>query len=1078
MNRRDFLKTLSFGGSVSALSACGVDDNIYYTPIEQYLPYVTRPEQVTPGTNTNFATSIGKGPRAWPTVAVHRDGRVINVGANKLAPANVAPPAVPTDALLELQRHYSPDRIQGPRKGEGAAKSPVAWQEALGEFGTAVKAARDGGKRVVFLSGYRGGTIVELIRSFTNNDAIFWEPLGMDAEALAATALFGEGGLPRYNPANATLILSFGAPFLSNAWGNPAVQTGYSRARHAQGDSVARFVAITPHQDQTAANADSWYPCVPGTEAEVAMAIAKLVAEGAGYQGPARALLDQVDVGRASQVSGVPQDVITGLVALFKTGSAICLPGGTGGASKAATRLAAATYLINALRDDPELFSGGGYRGPVSSYAEVEKLIADMEAGQVGVLIVDDADPVYTLPQGERFAAAMGKVALTVSTSSHPSETGLAAKLVLPTHDPFEDWGDEEPWAGFRLLRQPAQAPMYDTQALGDLLLATWRAADAATASPLSWRDWLKSRWAETVYRTPAEGELAEGEAPPAPIAPVAYDSVEFRRFWEDKLIAGFHETRVRRRLEVLGTPEALATVLGGGASPGDGSPAGEGEYYLQVFPHAFYLDGRYANEPWAHEVPDPMTGHVWDSWVLVHPQTAEKLNVDDRDLVTIKSATGEITVGVEIHPCVRPDVVAIPMGGGHTAASGRYAEQVGVNVMKLLAPVQDASGALALQQTKVSVTKAGGRSEQVSTFGHDTDSNRNFVAVVDAGEWAKVGDAPSEHPGDLTGIHHLPMDKRLVEREIAWRQQNPQAEPEKTAYLGFYPVPDHPTYRFAMTIDTNSCVGCSACVVACYAENNLPVVGKWKIKQRREMSWIRINRYFANHTEDGSPSVHFVPMLCQHCGHAPCESVCPVLATYHSIDGLNAMVYNRCVGTRYCSNACPYSVRRFNYHSYVWPEPFNLQLNPDVTARTMGVMEKCTFCVQRIRRTKSAFRDLGFTTTVPDEQLRQLTACAEACPTQAITFGNLVDPESTPAKTRKSGRNYMILAELNTYPAINYLARASFHVRRAHSSGHGGSHGTESHAEKAHGEQPHGAPAHTEKTPGEHQNENGAGGH
>ena len=197
-------------------------------------------------------------------------------------------------------------------------------------------------------------------------------------------------------------------------------------------------------------------------------------------------------------------------------------------------------------------------------------------------------------------------------------------------------------------------------------------------------------------------------------------------------------------------------------------------------------------------------------------------------------------------------------------------------------------------------------------------------------------------------------------------------------------------------------------------------------------MSWIRVNRYLKDTPEGHSPAVHFVPMMCQQCGHAPCESVCPVLATYHTIDGLNAMVYNRCVGTRYCSNACPYSARKFNYHSYVWPEPFNLQLNPDVVTRTMGVMEKCSFCVQRLRRIKSAYRDRGFTRPVPDSSLEQLPACADACPSQAITFGNLVDPESGASKLRKSPRHYIPIAELNTFPAVSYLARASFHVEEA----------------------------------------------
>ncbi|MEQ1503495.1 MAG: 4Fe-4S dicluster domain-containing protein, partial [Myxococcota bacterium] len=910
------------------------------------------------------------------------------------------------------------------------------WDVALDELSAAVKAARDGGKKVVYVGPYRSGTIVDVLQAFTGGNTLFWEPLGRDAEALAAKALFGPGAsLPRYNLAKAHYVLSFGAAFLGDAWGNAGNRSAFADARDANtGHYVARFVAITPHQDQTAANADDWHACKPGTEAMVALAIARLVADKKGYQGPARAMLAAGDPKAAADASGIPESTIVAISAMFAAGGAVALPGGIAGASAAATRLAAATFVLNAIADERDLFSGGGYRGPVSSYGDVEQLIADLDAGTVGVLIVDDVDPVHALP-GSRFAEAMGKAALTVSTSSFPSETVAAAKLVLPTNDVFEDWGDEEPWAGYHLIRQPAMLPLYSTMPLADLLFTVWRKVDPATAPAIAWRDVVKARWAALGYAQTVDptgaAPLPVGPLPLATAAPAVFAEAPFMRWWEGVLTSGFVETPADRRLEVVGSVDLA----------GSGEPAGTGEYYLQVFAHPFILDGRYANEPWAHEVPDPMTGQVWDSWVLVHPETASKLGVSDNDLVKVAVGDKSIEVGIEVHPCIRPDTIAIPLGGGRTRSSGRYAENVGKNVASILAPTKDPSGALVWQQSKCSVVRAGSKAELVSLFGNDDDQGRNFVAVVDAGEWEKTGDVEAEDPGHLTGIHELPMDRRLVAAEAEWHKANPDAEPEKTQFVDFYPVPDHPTYRFAMTIDTNACNGCGACSVACYAENNLAVVGKWKLEKHRQMSWIRINRYFAAHAESATGegegrSVHFVPMLCQHCGHAPCESVCPVLATYHSIDGLNAMVYNRCVGTRYCANACPYSVRRFNYHSYVWPEPFNLQLNPDVTARTMGVMEKCTFCVQRIRRTKSAYRDLGFTNTVPDDALRQLPACAEACPSQAITFGNLVDPESVPAKTRKSGRSYLALADVNTFPAINYLARASFHVQRHHAGG------------------------------------------
>jgi molybdopterin-containing oxidoreductase family iron-sulfur binding subunit len=457
----------------------------------------------------------------------------------------------------------------------------------------------------------------------------------------------------------------------------------------------------------------------------------------------------------------------------------------------------------------------------------------------------------------------------------------------------------------------------------------------------------------------------------------------------------------------------------------------GSGEFTLVSFEHSFLGDGRFANVPWAQEAPDPLSGQTWDTWVVVSRATAAKLGLEDDDLVTLTTATGSIDVGVEILPVVRDDVVAVPFGNGHTSA-GRYTDGIGKNVIALLSTVTGAGG-VAWQQAKVSLTKAGSKAGLTSAFGMgDHDPGRNWVANAPAAQVAEHGDAPSAHPGELTGIHHLPMDRRLQERGIT----------------DFYPAPDHPTYRFAMTVDTDACTGCGACSIACYAENNLPVVGKRKVGEGREMAWIRINRYLQG---DDGEEVHFLPLMCQQCAHAPCESVCPVLATYHTLDGLNAMVYNRCAGTRYCSNACPYSLRRFNYHSYTWPEPFNLQLNPDVVTRTMGVMEKCTFCVQRIRRVKSAYKDGGaFTQTVPDAALTQLPACADACPSQALTFGNLEDENSKPTLLRKSGRTYTPIHEINTMSAVNYLAKANFH--KTHDS-HGGDHaaGADDNHEPAH---------------------------
>ena len=287
--------------------------------------------------------------------------------------------------------------------------------------------------------------------------------------------------------------------------------------------------------------------------------------------------------------------------------------------------------------------------------------------------------------------------------------------------------------------------------------------------------------------------------------------------------------------------------------------------------------------------------------------------------------------------------------------------------------------------------------------------------------------------PASIIPMHHVPVDKRLTDAGMN----------------DMYPEPDHPPYRFALAVDNNRCTGCGACETACFAENNNPVVGPEQIKLARHMGWIRLSRYFEG--EGDEPDVRFQMNVCQQCSHAPCEGVCPVLATYHNLDGLNAMVYNRCVGTRYCANNCPYTARRFNFHTYRWPESFNLMLNPDVVTREMGVMEKCTFCVQRLRTVKDQYRDQGI--AAPDSALRRLTACAQACPSDALVFGNANDPKAEVSQLFTEPRAYAMLSELNTKPGVRYLARINHSESKlhGHGGGHGGGHG-DSHGGGDHG--------------------------
>jgi molybdopterin-containing oxidoreductase family iron-sulfur binding subunit len=382
-------------------------------------------------------------------------------------------------------------------------------------------------------------------------------------------------------------------------------------------------------------------------------------------------------------------------------------------------------------------------------------------------------------------------------------------------------------------------------------------------------------------------------------------------------------------------------------------------------------------------ELPDSLTQIVWDNWIDVHPADAKRLGVGEGELLQVQSPLGTLELSAHVSGGVRLGTAAVAVGQGHSAF-GRYAEGRGANPLPLLpAEPETASGGQPWIATKVLVTRTGRRRPLASTIGSDRPHGREIIQTIPLAEVQGLGE-PEKHP-------HL---------------------------LQMYPEHPHPEHRWGMTIDLNACIGCGACVTACYAENNIPVMGKVQVAKGREMSWIRVQR-----VDEGAPDYpehRFLPMLCQQCDNAPCESVCPVYATYHNQEGLNVQVYNRCVGTRYCSNNCPYKVRRFNWFTAEWPEPLHLQLNPDVSVRSMGVMEKCTFCVQRIQGGKLQAKAEG--RALHDGEI--VPACAQTCPTRAIVFGDLKDLDSEVSRRSKDPRRYRVLEYLNTQPAITYLKK------------------------------------------------------
>jgi molybdopterin-containing oxidoreductase family iron-sulfur binding subunit len=607
-----------------------------------------------------------------------------------------------------------------------------------------------------------------------------------------------------------------------------------------------------------------------------------------------------------------------------------------------------------------------------------------MESGAIETVIVAGANPVYGLPKSLGFAEAYAGIANRVSLGSHLDETAAASNWLLPANHELESWGDAEIRPGIWAVAQPVMRPLFDTRQAEDVLLSIAAATGRSSFEMEDWKSWLEAGW---------RASYAQAAPGPAP----------FEDFWFELLQAG----AVRRSAY---EPGLAPTLTPAAANYQFNLPEPVSGLTLTTFATAQFYDGRGANRSWMQELPDAVSKAVWNSWVEMHPATAEPLGLETGDLVEVRTSAGSVTAPAFLYEGIRPDTIALPLGQGHTQY-GRNAQGRGVNALDLLdGTVDGRSGALAFAGASVQVTAVGGRGTLAIMQGNDTDLDREI------GELMRVDDAL-----EAIGGHHVDLREIL---ENAW-----DSDPKSP-------------YRWAMSIDLNACTGCGACVTACYAENNIPTVGEELCAQGREMSWMQIMRYFEQ-TEDAEFQTVHVPVLCQHCGDAPCEPVCPVYAAYHSPEGLNAQVYNRCVGTRYCANNCPYKVRRFNWFTYEHPYPLNLQLNPDVTVRETGVMEKCTFCVQRINRAKLDAKAAGRQVQDGDFQ----TACMQGCPTQAIVFGNLKDPASAVSKSAKGARAYHMLGELNTRPAITYLAGVS-HARLAQAE-----HGTHDEDDGAAGE-------------------------
>ncbi|HEX4932805.1 MAG TPA: molybdopterin-dependent oxidoreductase [Gemmatimonadaceae bacterium] len=1003
VKRREFLKVLGAASAVTTTIGCSQEK------VEKLIPYLVSPDQTVPGVSTFYSTTCRECATACGVVAEVRDGRAIKLEGNPDHPVNRG--ALCARGQSALQGLYNPDRYRQPMVREGGKLVPTTWDKGLALLSQKIGEvkAKGSGQNVVFLSEHDSGSfglfLDQWLAAFGFGAHYQYDSNADLALRAANTAAYGTA-MPGVDMSAASLVISLGADFLDGREASVPMQLAFADAR-AKLQHAPRFIYIGPRRSLTGLNADEWIACKPGSEEVIAKALLAAVGGTGG-----------ATVKEAADASGVTEATLQRVADELKAArpslvlSGVSTPNAGVVATLAAEINKAAGNVGVTIKPSEPL---AGFDGAVGA-ARMAEIAKQAEAGNVSLLFVRGVNPAYDTPKATKFAEAMAKVPFKVSFSSYPDETSELCDLVLPSDHALESWGDAQAKPGVISLQQPVMERIFDTKATADVLLTVAK-GDPAAAARFPWK----------TYRDYLSANFPGGSA-------------AFTQALTNGMANG---TIVQRP-----SPTAKVTLSGEPSAP----IAGDGEYFLVTYPHAVLGTGAGANKPWLQELPDPVSKVLWQSWIEVHPATAKKLGVVAGDHLTVQTAAGSITAPAFVYLGIRQDTVAVALGQGHTAY-GRYAKDIGINALGALGGTFNGAGALALTQAKAKVTRAGERSDLVTTEGSARQHGRGIAQALTVAD-VIAGRFKEEHhkfPGDASH-EFLPGLRSPVAADAQGDLADSTAKDK-----GMYD-PKHwsgmAKRRWAMTIDLARCTGCSACVTACYAENNIPTVGaRWQgralrpgsasddsawdtrpganILKGREMSWLRIERYFEGGEDGGTDfEARFVPMMCQHCGNAPCEPVCPVYATYHAPDGLNVQVYNRCVGTRYCSNGCPYKVRYYNWHGYgekerrqyAFPEPLHLQLNPDVTVRGKGVMEKCSFCVQRIREAENLAK-------LENRELKAdefTTACAQACPSKAIVFGDAADENWSVAKLAEDARAYHVFEELSTYTAVVYLKRVN----------------------------------------------------
>jgi MoCo/4Fe-4S cofactor protein with predicted Tat translocation signal len=904
--RRKFLKLMGASLALAGLSACTRQ------PLETIMPYVRAPEEIIPGKPLFFATAMPLSGVATGLLVESHMGRPTKIEGNPRHPASLgASDAISQASVLSL---YDPDRSQT-LTHYGEINS---WGGFLGEFRQAIadqKAKKGAGLRILtetVTSPSMAAQLNALLKDFPAAKWHQYEPAG----AHSTRAAFAEPVNTYYRIENAKVILALDSDFLTSGPGHVRYARDFAAGRReSHGESITRLYAVESTPSNTGAKADHRWSMRASEVQAFAADLVKQLGGGSGKV-PAALVADLKQHGRESAV--IPGEHQPPAVhALAHTIN---------------QTLGAVGHTV--IHTEPL------EANPVDQMESLRELIRDMDSGAVELVLILEANPVYSAPADLPFAEKFAKVKLRVRLGLYDDETSALCHWHVPAAHYLETWADTRAYDGSITIQQPLIAPLYRGKSVYELLASFSDQPDRSS------HDIVKGYWQQQ--------------------KPAADFEAWWRKSVHDGVVAGSAANVKSASIKQAPIESAQSQAL---------------EIIFRPDPSVY--DGQFANNGWLQELPKPLTKLTWDNAALISPATAQRLKLQNEQEIELRYGGRSVKAPVWILPGHAAESITVHLGYGRTRA-GRVAKDAGFNAYRL----------------RTSSAPWFGSGLEIHSTGGD------YPMACTQNHWRMEG----RHPVRTGTIAEYKADPEFV--------QKMEEAPPKT--LTMYPEVKYEGYAWGMAIDLGACTGCNACVVACQAENNSPVVGKDQVARGREMHWIRIDRYFEGDDLD-HPATHFQPVPCMHCENAPCELVCPVAATTHSSEGLNDMVYNRCVGTRYCSNNCPYKVRRFNFFLYsdFVTESVKLQKNPDVTVRSRGVMEKCTYCVQRINAAKIEAEKQD--RPVRDGEIQ--TACQQSCPSQAIEFGNINDKGSRVAKLKAEELNYSLLGELNTRPRTTYLA-------------------------------------------------------